>query len=82
MVDTTSTFDLFWTYVLGDYDDYSDDEATAKPKDESREREQQGREEKSKIKSKPPSQVRPPNSRHQRTNWNKKRVRGWTRSRK
>jgi hypothetical protein len=61
MVDTTSTFDPLWAYVLGDYDDYYDDgtadplgpwafvlgdyddKATAKPKDESREPEQQGR---------------------------------------
>jgi hypothetical protein len=45
MVATTSPCDPLWAFVLGDYDDYYDDEATAKPKDESREPEQQGNEE-------------------------------------
>jgi hypothetical protein len=37
MVATASTFDPLWAFVLGDYDEYRDDEATAKPKYESRE---------------------------------------------
>jgi hypothetical protein len=45
MMATTITFDPLWAFVLGDYDEHCDDEATTKPKDESREPEQQGREE-------------------------------------
>jgi hypothetical protein len=45
MVATTRLCDPLWAFVLGDYDDYYDDEATVKLKDESREPEQQGKEE-------------------------------------
>lgn len=45
MVATTRLCDPLWAFVLGDYDDYYDDEATVKLKDESREPEQQSKEE-------------------------------------